>query len=208
MPFLDWSRHPATYSLQMIMQETEKLKHIINTLLELAKAEGNGQDQGWSVRRMDEILESVQEVVSKMDERYKLKMDYSEFPENEAMLFVNCNEQLLILAICNIILNGFKYSDNQAVYLKLTSTGQKISLQITDSGIGIPASDQSKIFNSYFRGSNTANYEGFGIGLPLAMKIIETHKGTIRVSSQVGKGTIMEVVLPAAYAAHHATMQV
>ncbi len=200
--------HPATYSLQMIMQETEKLKHIINTLLELAKAEGNGQDQGWSVRRMDEILESVQEVVSKMDERYKLKMDYSEFPENEAMLCVNCNEQLLILAICNIILNGFKYSDNQAVYLKLTSTGQKISLQITDSGIGIPASDQSKIFNPYFRGSNTANYEGFGIGLPLAMKIIETHKGTIQVSSKVGKGTIMEVVLPAAYAAQHASMQV
>lgn len=196
--------HRATYSLQMIMQETEKLKHIINTLLELAKTENNREGQPWSVRRLDEILENVQETISKMDTIFKLRVDYSGFPENEAMLYVNCNEQLLTLAICNIILNGFKYSDNQHVMLKLAADGTEVKLQVIDSGIGIPSSEIDKIFDPYFRASNTADYEGFGIGLPLALKILETHKGTIRVSSNVGEGTTMEVVLPAAYAAQSA----
>ena len=192
--------HRAAYSIQMIMQETEKLKHIISTLLELAKTENNMLRQPWEVRRIDEILETVKETVSKMDTSFKLRIDYSAFPENEAMLYVYCNEQLLTLAVCNIILNGFKYSDNQQVVLKLASDGTEVKLQIIDTGIGIPSAEVDRIFDPYFRASNTTDYEGFGIGLPLAMKILETHKGTIRVSSRVGEGTTMEVVLPAAYA--------
>ncbi|PKV63532.1 sensor histidine kinase [Pontibacter ramchanderi] len=192
--------HPAAYSLRMVMQETEKLKHIINTLLELAKSERQEQGQGWGVHRLDEIVEVVQEMVGKMDKSYKLRMDYNKFPENEAMLYVYCNEALLTLAISNIILNGFKYSDNQQVMLKIMADGGKVKLQIMDSGIGIPAAELDKIFDPYFRASNTANYEGFGIGLPLAMKILERHKGTIQVSSRVGKGTTIDVVLPAVHA--------
>ncbi|MFT2008531.1 HAMP domain-containing sensor histidine kinase [Pontibacter sp. 13R65] len=192
--------HKAAYSLQMIMQETEKLKHIINILLELARSEQNMQANGWSVLRMDELLESVKEVIYKMDSSYKLKLDYSNFPENDAMLYINCNVHLLTLAICNIILNGFKYSDNQDVKLKLIAAGNEIKLLVTDSGIGIDPSEQDKIFDPYYRGSNTSNYEGFGVGLPLAMKIIKMHKGAILVNSIVGQGTTMEVVLPSLYA--------
>ncbi|WP_187270241.1 sensor histidine kinase [Pontibacter qinzhouensis] len=195
--------HKATYSLQMIMQETEKLKHIINVLLELARSENNTQANAWRVLRLDEVLESVKEIIYKMDSRYKLKIDFSNFPENDSMLYVSCNEHLLSLAICNIILNGFKYSDNQDVRLKLHAADNEVKLQVIDSGIGIAPSEQDKIFNPYYRGSNTFDYEGFGVGLPLAMKILEMHKGTIRVSSKVGKGTKMEVVLPAAYAQQH-----
>lgn len=189
--------HKVEYSLKMIMQEAEKLKHIINTLLELVNVEASSKRKSWKVIRLDEVLNSMVQTILKMDENYRLKIDYNDLPENEQMLCVQGNEHLLSLAISNIVLNSFKYSGCQEVTIKLTTRKDKVIVKVTDTGIGIPRSEQDQIFIPYFRASNTQGYEGFGIGLPLAQDIIRMHKGTILVHSEEGKGTTMEVVLPA-----------
>lgn len=188
--------HKAEYSLQMIMQETEKLKHIVNTLLELVKVSGSGQKDSWKVTRLDEVLNGVSQTISKMDESFRLRIDYSNLPENDSMLCVSANEHLLSLALLNIILNGFKYSGNKEVRVKLTVDTNKVSVRVTDYGIGIPEEEEGMIFTPYFRASNTKGYEGFGIGLPLALEIIRMHDGHIQVESQEGKGTTVQVDLP------------
>ncbi len=190
--------HKAEYSLQMIMQEAEKLKHTVNTLLELVKVIGSGRKDTWKVTRLDEVLNSVTHTISKMDESFKMRIDYSDLPDNDSLLCVSANEHLLDLALSNIILNGFKYSGNKEVKVKLIPEKDTIRVEVTDFGIGIPEEEQQLIFTPYFRASNTEGFEGFGIGLPLALEIMRMHNGDIRVNSREGKGTTVQVILPVA----------
>ncbi|GGK69674.1 ATP-binding protein [Rufibacter glacialis] len=190
--------HKAKHSLQMIMQETVKLKHTVNTLLELVKVTGSGQKDTWKVTRLDEVLHEVLQTVGKMDGSFRLKIDYSDLPENESQLMVSANEHLLSLALSNIILNGFKYSGNKEVWVKLISQTDTIRVRVTDYGIGIPEEEKELIFTPYFRASNTEGFEGFGIGLPLALEIIRMHNGDIQVDSKQGKGTTVMIMLPVA----------
>jgi signal transduction histidine kinase len=189
-----------SYSVNLIMQEAEKLNHLINILLEVAKTGMYRQNMYLEKIRIDELLNSVNRVVKKMDKRYKLKLDYGELPDNSNKLYLECNTHLLALAINNIILNSFKYSGNDEVKMKLTCQENELIIQIIDNGIGIPKSELNKIFNPYFRASNTDGYEGFGIGLALSMDIISVHKGAIAVDSTEGVGTVVTITLPNIYA--------
>src|SRR5690606_13933677 len=95
-----------------------------------------------------------------------------------------------------VILNAYKYSNNQKVTVSLGISGSQIILFVKDTGIGIPANELKFIYDPFFRASNTSNYEGYGIGLPLTRNIIKIHHGTIVVDSTVNKGTIIEIRLP------------
>jgi len=67
---------------------------------------------------------------------------------------------------------------------------------VKDKGIGIPEREIDKIYDPFFRASNTRNFEGYGIGLPLARNIIKLHHGELHVSSHVDVGTTVEVRIP------------
>lgn len=185
-----------SYSLQIIAEEAQKLNHLINVLLEVAKTGMYRQNMYLEKIRIDELLNSIVRLIKKMDKQFKLRIDYGDLPENSSMLYLECNRHLLTLGISNIILNGFKYSGNQEVKMKLTCLENEAVIQIIDEGIGIPEAELSKIFDPYFRASNTSGYDGFGIGLALTMEIVTVHKGAIVVESEVGVGTTVAVTLP------------
>jgi signal transduction histidine kinase len=100
------------------------------------------------------------------------------------------------LAISNIIRNGIKYSNNQAVIVKFESALGVIVLTISDMGIGIPDKELPYIYDPFFRASNTSNFEGYGIGLPLARNIIRIHKGELKVFSNIPSGVVVEIRIP------------
>jgi signal transduction histidine kinase len=84
--------------------------------------------------------------------------------------------------------------------VSLAAAASKIVITIIDEGIGIPAAELKYIFDPFFRASNSNQYEGYGIGLPLTNTIVRLHKGDIRIVSEVGKGTTVIVTLPVAQA--------
>ena len=67
---------------------------------------------------------------------------------------------------------------------------------IKDKGIGIPENEIKYIYDPFFRASNTKNYEGYGIGLPLTRNIIRMHNGKILVTSTESEGTTVQITLP------------
>ena len=69
---------------------------------------------------------------------------------------------------------------------------------IKDQGIGIPESDLPFIFDPFFRASNTAAYDGYGIGLPLTQNIIKIHKGELSINSVLHNGVTVQIKLPIA----------
>ncbi|UCS91737.1 HAMP domain-containing histidine kinase [Echinicola marina] len=190
-------RKPEDYisSLQTILEEAEKLNKKTKALLLLAQTGFDGKGQKFSRLRIDQLVLDVIDTCEKINPGSKVCLDFSLLPENPELLKINANEALLHLAISNIILNGCKYSDGKPVQVALGVADREIILIIKDDGIGIPEEELKYIYDPYFRASNTKNYEGYGIGLPLARNIIKIHKGELLVSSVANKGTTVKISL-------------
>lgn len=190
------SAEETNKSLNVILSEAERLQHIIRSLLNLAQTGFNGMKQTWEVIRMDELIWSVKEEMDNINPENKVHIDYSLIPEDEDSLKVNGIEQLLKLALSNIILNGCKYSNNAPVIVALAASNNNLILIVKDRGVGIPAKEISYIYDPFFRASNTNAFKGYGIGLPLARNIIRMHKGNLLVDSKENIGTEVRITLP------------
>lgn len=96
----------------------------------------------------------------------------------------------------NIISNGLKYTpENGSVRITASETADTWSIEVADTGIGIPANEQKKLFKMHFRGSNAINSKvtGSGIGLMLVRKLVYLHRGKISMSSVEHQGTAIKV---------------
>jgi signal transduction histidine kinase len=183
-------------ALQVVLSHAEKLTHILTSLLGLAQSGFDGKRQNWQKIRIDELVLEVAEAVRKIDPQGTIQIDFSELPQDESQLFIDGNLNLLQLAISNILLNGCKYSNHQTVKVGVTSKQGRVSVSVIDEGIGIPDEEQQHIFEPFFRASNTGNFEGHGVGLPLTLNIIRLHKGSIGIRSEENVGTEINIMIP------------
>ncbi|NCD70119.1 HAMP domain-containing sensor histidine kinase [Mucilaginibacter agri] len=184
--------------LGTIQSETNKLTQILNGLLTLAQSGYDGQKQNWQNIRIDELIWEAIGSVKKIQPQSNIEVDFADLPGNENLLNVSGNNNLLNLAITNIISNACKYSEFRLVTVKLRVDGNRVIISISDQGIGIPSTELQHIFVPFFRASNTHEFKGHGVGLPLALNIIRLHKGTIGIRSEVNIGTEIQVFLPSA----------
>jgi signal transduction histidine kinase len=182
--------------LNTIQTETNKLIQILNGLLTMAQSGYDGKKQNWEDIRIDELLWFAIESVKKINNQSNIEVDYSALPTDDSLLIVAGNSNLLNLAVTNIIINSCKYSQNKLVVVKLTAQNGKLIISITDQGIGIPSDELQHIFEPFFRASNTHDFKGHGVGLPLALNIIRLHKGSIGIRSEVNVGTEIQIFLP------------
>jgi signal transduction histidine kinase len=106
---------------------------------------------------------------------------------------VKANPYLLKIALKNIIDNACKYSEKE-VDITLSQKDQHLVLEIKDQGIGIPPEEIEHIFQSFYRGSNTHDYAGQGIGLSLTLKIVSAYNAKLEISSEIEKGTKVRVI--------------
>lgn len=191
-------REPEEYieTLNVIMEEAEKLHSKTKALLFLAQSGFNGKTQKFERIRIDQLIWDVKETMEKIDSNNKICIDMSMLPENPFKLKVKANEQLLHLALSNIIGNACKYSNYKDVNVSIGSSDNYVFIVIKDSGIGIPANELKYIYDPFFRASNTKNFEGYGIGMPLSQNIIKMHCGRIIVNSIENRGTTVQIGIP------------
>lgn len=195
---LQKERSPERYreAMGIILKESERLKAIIQSLLNLAQTGFDGKKQHWELLRADELLLSAKNAVDRIYPDNKVQMDYTLLPEDESKLTLKGNENLLVLALTNILLNACKYSDNKQVVAAIAASNTKLFIIIKDQGIGIPQHELRYIYDPFFRASNTGGVKGYGIGLPLARNIFRLHKAELNVSSEVNKGTEVQIAFP------------
>jgi two-component system phosphate regulon sensor histidine kinase PhoR len=114
-------------------------------------------------------------------------------------LFASIDSAKLGMAIGNIVDNGIKYNSSGGnVTVVLSRSGDNAEIRITDTGVGIPESDIPRLFQKFYRGEGTMKKvtEGTGLGLYLAKNIIEAHKGSVRVESAEGRGSVFYIIIP------------
>ena len=117
--------------------------------------------------------------------------------------FVFGEELLIQMLVNNLIENALKYSPKEGkVSITLKAKDNKAILHIADEGSGIADEEKKQVFEKFYRSGdeNIRNTKGTGLGLYLCKKIVEGHKGTIRISDNHPRGTIFTVTLNTYYA--------
>jgi signal transduction histidine kinase/CheY-like chemotaxis protein len=101
-------------------------------------------------------------------------------------------EQVLV----NLLTNATKYAPGKPVDFSVETSGEGVTISVTDQGIGIAPSDQSRIFQRFERAVSGTHFGGLGLGLYISTQIAEAHGGRIWVDSEVGRGSTFHLLLP------------
>jgi len=165
-------------------ENTLSLGETINALLEISKLEtGN---QALTMRyRVDELLFDVIEKLQVLAPNYQFKVTFLGELENEGGLKVLCNPKLISIAITNLLMNCIRYSMRPEASITIKTEQDHIYLEFKNDGPVINEAEQAYLFNYFFRGENSKNKGGFGLGLVMVHKIIQLHKGSISYHTEV-----------------------
>ena len=141
-----------------------------------------------------EVIESYRFQIEQQG--FQLKVDVE-----DDLPHVPADEEALGQALINLVNNAIKYSrDSKTIDIEVRRDGSKVLVSVKDTGIGIPRSEQKKIFEKFFRGEDSLVHEtkGSGLGLALVRHIMEAHGGSVEVESTPGKGSTFTLALPVA----------
>ncbi|PVH26599.1 HAMP domain-containing sensor histidine kinase [Sphingobacterium corticibacter] len=186
----------STQSLLRIINETDQIITMINNLLIIARSGLEDSKKDYTTVRLDEVLFRVLSSESKASGHPSIYLDLAATPEIGEMLEVFGNENLLFIALSNIVSNACKYGKDAQVTISLRSQEDDFVIDIKDQGVGIPSSEKDFVYDSFFRASNVRSIQGTGLGLLLAKNIIDLHDGNLLIHSIEGEGTHVTVILP------------
>jgi len=183
-------------SLRHILLEAERTTVLIEQLLSLARADSGRETLNMQSINLSETLGSVAEswkqVAAIRDLSFSTRID-------DQSAFVTGDETLLRRLIDILLDNAFKYTPTPGtVSLMLENRGDVVVITVQDSGAGIPHEEQGKIFERFYRidKARSRAQGGTGLGLAIAQWIVSQHRGSIRVESRPGEGSIFLVELP------------
>jgi len=190
--------HDKAYYIQTIqnaLSDSQKIVRLSNSLLDFAKASYDPTEIVFKSIRIDEVILDACQKLQKMNATYKFNFRIDESVDQEEMLIVKANPYLLEVAFVNLLENACKFSDENQCTIQVLFEEGYVVIQVIDKGIGIATEDLDAIFIPFYRGKNQNYKEGNGIGLPLTNKIINLHKGKLKVVSKVGEGTTFTIQL-------------
>ncbi|MDI3539395.1 MAG: hypothetical protein PWQ52_518 [Methanolobus sp.] len=183
-------------AMEKVMLSSERLKRLIDSLLYVSITEGGNVDYTFVPLRVTEVIESAicdrsPELVSKGHTIEK------EFSPNIPL--IEGDLEYLTDVFVNIIDNAIKFTRAKGhIRISAAFEDDYVHVQISDNGIGISEENMTKIFTRFYQadGSSTRKYGGNGLGLYICKKIVEAHKGSIRLESIENKGTTVHIYLP------------
>lgn len=191
----------AVESVMIIMKSCQNLINIVSDFLNISRIEQGRMVYEKSVFDFGELVKEVANELKPNIENAGLLLKL-EIPDNERAK-VNADRDKIRQAIGNIIDNSIKYTVKGKIEVSVKIEKDKVSVRIEDTGVGIDPQEIGKLFTKFSRAkeANKTNVVGTGLGLYIAKKMVEAHRGDIRVESEgVGKGSAFIIELPRAYA--------
>jgi len=180
-------------ALAETVEDAEKMDHIITGLLALAKMDLELINSQLSPIALDDLLVKISRDWQNQKQR-QLSIEQNITQKEQPLVLANA--VLLQIALDNIIANAFKFSQGQEVKAILTDTANALQIYISDKGPGIPLAQQAEIFKPFYTRAKDQGFEGEGMGLYMAQKIIGLFKGSIQISEQDGPGCTFIITLP------------
>jgi len=179
--------------IHSVLDDAERMDHIITGLLALAKMDLELINSQLSPIRLDELLIKIQ---SEWKEQKNLELDFFSSLEGNVKPIVLANAILLQIVLDNIVSNAFKFSENQKVICRLEQSNESFLIKISDQGPGIPLLEQEEVFKPFYTRSVEIGQKGEGMGLYMAQKIITLFKGKIEISRSAEFANTFTIVVP------------
>ncbi len=190
----DESKNVSDFGKELISDlkdEAELMKDLLEKLLFLARHDQNRLEIKKECIPLSDMLENIMEKFRRtLPETITL---HSEIEKNVELLgdSKSINELIYIL-----LENASQYTQQGSITIRLFTSGTIVKLYVDDTGIGIAKDDLPLIFDRFYRSDLARKREGTGLGLSIAKAIVEEHEGTIKVTSELGKGTSFCIEFP------------
>ena len=178
-------------------QKTESLIHMVDDILDYTLLADKTKMKRETVHLYGIFKESLSTMKPYADKQH-ISLTYSEEDLGNGK-YVSGNKTFLLRAVNNLVMNAIKYNrENGNITVECWEENNEINIRVSDTGIGIPEDEVTKVFHIFERGRYARkNIDGsLGLGLSLVKQIVDDHDGKISVTSTVGVGTAITLTLP------------
>jgi two-component system, OmpR family, sensor histidine kinase ArlS len=169
--------------LESLLQDQKEMRDMIAALMQLSKLEFQQKLQKNDIFRADELLFSVRDELAQLYPKSIVQIDYARVPEMEQELELKGDPMLMRIVLLNLITNACHYSPQKSALILINPCdGERLCIQFINDGANISEVDQKNMYQPFFRGSNTKQKSGSGIGLAICKRVVELHEGVIEYS--------------------------
>ncbi|MCC5635257.1 HAMP domain-containing histidine kinase [Nostoc sp. CHAB 5844] len=180
-------------TLAMAFSDAERMNHILQDLLDLARADNSTITWQTEPLLLNDLLATIAQMTEKFHHR-AIQLEIASFP-----IEVKAERNQLMQILSHLIGNAVKYSDaSEPVTLQLTQADGWAMIKVSDKGCGIPLLEQSRIFEPFYRidPSRTRSTGGTGMGLCIVKRLVECIGGKVELRSELGNGSTFILTLP------------
>ena len=183
---------------QIIYRESERLSSIIDDLLDIAKIESGKMNMVFMPIELKTVVKKAVDVLKNSAAGKSINVQLH-IPDT--LPRIKADEGRLTQAMLNLLDNAIKYTpEDGSVDIYAAKKDAYISIEVTDTGIGIPEQDQPRIFERFYRVDKARSRElgGTGLGLSIVKHIVQAHGGEVGVRSVLGRGSTFSLTIPIA----------
>ncbi len=188
--------HQISENLHVVISEGERLTHLINDVLDLAKIEAGKMEWNQENVSMAEVAErAIAATTSLFDQKLLTLNKVIDFQLPQ----ITGDKDKLIQVMINLISNAVKFTDKGSISCRVYQQKEELIVSISDTGIGIAPEDFAAVFEQFKQvGGDTLTDKpkGTGLGLPICKEIVEHHGGRIWLESERDKGSTFSFALP------------
>ncbi len=184
-------------ALELANQELKRIRGMVEELLVLAQVDSWQYSLEVSPTDLGSVLRNSVESMQSKAERFGIEVNF----DNDVEYKCVCDAQKLYQVFLNILDNAVKYSDPGAhVDISMEEDESSVTVQISDTGVGIPEEDLGQLFERFYRVNKDRSRStgGSGLGLAISREIVALHGGEVEVESEVGVGSTFRVRIPKA----------
>ena len=178
--------------LQSLKEDQQELIELTNSLLLLSQYEKLNTSKEWPEIRIDEVIYDSISFTKKIFPNAEIIFSFENVPENEDDIMLKGNETLLKSAFGNLIKNGYLYSTDKKIIILVNYNNDSVFIHFDNIGNCITSTFE-QLITPFFRGENSTNIRGFGLGLSIVDRIVKLHNGIITyqyVDNKINRLTI------------------
>ncbi|HEX5603531.1 MAG TPA: ATP-binding protein, partial [Pyrinomonadaceae bacterium] len=181
--------------LDVAHRNSIRLLKLVNTLLDFSRIEAGRIEAVYEAVDLHALTTELASMFRSAIERAGLKLIVDDSPF-EAEVYVD--REMWEKIVFNLLSNAFKFTFEGEITVALKKSGANVELEVSDTGTGIPDAELPHLFERFHRvkGARGRSYEGSGIGLALVQELVNLHSGSVRVKSELGKGSTFTVSIP------------
>ncbi len=184
--------------VKIIYDDADRLAKLINDLLDLSRIESGAVTVNLKSCALPPLIEKVIAGMQAQARAREISLK-TDMPDDIAQ--VNADQSQIVEVLVNLIDNAIKYTDpGGSVMVSVHDNDRMVQIDVADTGIGIPETDLSRIFERFYRvdKGRSRSLGGTGLGLSIVKHIVQAHKGEVSLRSVLGKGSVFSFTLPKA----------